>query len=258
MPTDYCTLDQVIGRVADEFAVPPVTALAGMLPNAEGSTDAEKAQISQLITECSRFIDTYVGGGGAIDIFAPATLSSRYIHGNGSSLLRLPFHTRGSIELDSIIAIPSEGQPTVYLETKNGDLFAVDAVGNQITKVISRSSGYAVAVSNDYWGTNSSCGGTTTSTLVEPFPILTRFEIAAIWGFETIPSDIEKDCLELVTRAWRSKDDGFSGVIESVNRDNSIIERSMPAPTKTNLDLWRLWYAADTVDYEDVPVVVIP
>lgn len=74
------------------------------------------------------------------------------------------------------------------------------------------------------------------------------FTVKARWGFVATPANVTEACLQLVTRWWRAKDEGFSGVVGSLGADRSIMERGFPPGVKTLLEPYVL---AEEVSDED-------
>lgn len=271
---DYCLLEHIVGRdavdavIADPMAVPPVLAqdaipaLSAAIPGGESLLDADRQQISRLITECSRLIDVYVSFGQSVDIFAVAAddPSIRIFRGEGSNSLRISPRIQGSIVS---VADGGGSSLTDYAESVSG-LIALDTNGNAqqtLSQVPIMSLNW---MARDYYGFACApvavCDDDSYQTDYRQsfaYSLGAAYKISARWGFVAIPADVEKSCIELVVFSWRSRDGGFRGIIESVEQDNSIVRLSMPDSVKNNLDKRQKWYADFYPPYEAPPVVVV-
>lgn len=184
--------------------------LAGYL--AEAPADDAVAFIAALITRSSRRIDAYVSDNQAEDIFAPSSMtpSDLTVYGSGLSYLETPPHVPGSVTT----VVAPDGYTVPDFTQRNQRLYRVESTD---TNVLSRHLVWRDRV---------------------PFVVTAR------WGMAAIPLPITEACLQLIVRTYRGRDEGFSGVIGNINKDNQIIERSMPAPVKEILEGYRRAYRA--------------
>lgn len=206
---DYCSLEQLVGRLAEGEA----GEMSGYLPQV--TSEEDKAALAELITRVSRRIDAYVTDGQAENFFAasPAGATEGTFYGDGCSYLWLPEFVPGSVsKLVGLRGVEIE----TFVEQPTG-LQLADADG-----VLTRGAVFGDGV---------------------PYKVTARF------GFAAIPADINEAALQLSVRTYRSKDEGFSGVIGAMRNDGAIIERAMPVAVKEILDVHRRKYRGRRIDF---------
>jgi hypothetical protein len=183
--------------------------IEGYLP--EASEERKQSLIAEVIARCSRRIDNYVTGGRETDYFAPAPPpSAKTVAGCGLSFLKLPAHLAGSV---SAVSVPDGYTVPDFIE-RNGKLYRVN---DSTEKRISRSG---------VW--------------LDGLP----YSVTARWGkYLETPEPIVEACLHLVVRTFRSRDEGFSGVIGNIQTSGQLIfERAFPVAVKEILDVYRREY----------------
>lgn len=145
----------------------------------------------------SRAADNYIQV--APGYFLPSTVSTtKRIYGTGASFLSLPLPIRGSV---TVVPAPGYTAPNFTLDE------------NRFVTLTEE--GYR-----------------------EPLIVWERiyYDITGLWGFAAIPPELKEACLQIGTRFWKGRDEGFSGVIGLIKQDGTIIERSIPAPARFLLD----------------------
>lgn len=170
------------------------------LPNAK--TDAQTdTDLTEILGAASRMIDRYCRV--ADNYFAPPVPaeSSKVVYGNGRSFLDLPATVYGSVTITA---------PAGFT-VPNFTIIEDRAI--TLTEENTRSP-YIV------WQAGI------------------PYTITGTWGMGEIPEDIREATLQTAVRWYRGKDEAFSGVIGGINKDNSIIERALPAPVRLILDNW--------------------
>lgn len=199
---EYCSIEDLVGREA----AGETPAKSGYLPQL--SADVDKVTLAEIITRVSRRIDAYVTDGRAENFFAPAAAeaSDLVVYGDGVSFLTLPEFKPGSV---SKLTGQSGAEITTFVERGNS-IHLTDGSGNLTRR--------------SYFGDGIA------------------YVVTARWGLAATPADIVEAALQLTVRTYRSKDEGFSGVIGGLRQDNSIIERAMPAAVKEVLDVHRRKY----------------
>ena len=63
-----------------------------------------------------------------------------------------------------------------------------------------------------------------------------RYVVTARWGWEEVLPEITELTLQSAVRAWRGRDEAFSGTRDNTHRDGSIIERGFPRMVEQTLD----------------------
>lgn len=169
--------------------------LAAKLPNVK--KDEEKAAILDVIKAASAFIDKTTGKSFAV---APAEAYVRRFRGDGSKILRIPAHVKGSVSVENVPLA------SYYESEINGWLYKISA--NTVT------------------GFDPSFDG---------FPCWTKnqlYNVAARWGFAAIPDDIKEAASQIVMRWWQTQ----QGTLGQVTPSGFVIERDVAPSTRSILD----------------------
>lgn len=161
---------------------------------------AAQPDLDLLREAVSRFCDGYIGVRAGF--FIPSVVpTTKRIYGTGASFLNLPAPLRGSV---TIVAAPGYDVPNFTLDDNRlVTLTEEDIRDPTIT-----------------WGR-------------------AYYDITGLWGYPAIPPELKEAVLQIVIRFYRGRDEGFSGVIGGIRTDNTIIERSLPAPARLILDTIR-------------------
>lgn len=178
-----------------------VNQLRRRIPKAANDADTEN-ELTEILGAVSRAIDHYCYVPE--NYFTPAAEDpeAKIIYGKGRSYLTLPHFLWGDV---TISAPAGSSVPN----------FRVD--GQRIITL-------------------------TDENTRSPYVIFTSglpYTVTGRWGFVETPEDIREAALQTGVRWWRGKDEAFSGVIGGINKDNTIVERDLPAPVRTILQNWR-------------------
>lgn len=241
---DYATVAQVLGD----------TDLEGYA--AKLSSPAESALVEDEITRASRIIDAYVTAGRETDYFgaSPAERTTRIFRGDNSDFLRVSRRVTGSI--NSATAQP-ENTNIVFAERFDG-IVRVDAEGftDNVNRILAQPTAASVRVRSDLdapsVGYYSNPYGYRSTDRQKAFLAGKAYRVSARFGFAATPDDINAACLQLTVRILRGRDEAFSGVIGSINRDGTLIDRGMPPLVKQILDIYKSDYEKTRVDWEAV------
>ncbi|MCP9496086.1 MAG: hypothetical protein MSG64_16685 [Pyrinomonadaceae bacterium MAG19_C2-C3] len=174
-------------------------------------SDADETALESIITRASRAIDAYCRRDAGEFAGTASEGTERVLYGTGAPRMDIPAYVPKSVSAVSGL----NDSPVMFREYRGG-LVTTDERGVWTPHVQFRKG--------------------------------VPYKVTARWGYEATPADITEACLQLATRWWRAKDEGFSGAIGAITTGGSIIERGFPPGVKTLLEPYVLIEREDEED----------
>lgn len=174
--------------------------LAAKLP--EIKREDEKTAISDVLAAASSFVDLETKRGSGFFAVSPADPTTRRFRGDGTRILRIPAHVKGSVTVESIPL------SALYESEQNGWLYKYDT--GQIESFMPQFDGYPV------WTKGA------------------LYNVAARWGFAVIPPEIVEAVSQITMRWWQTQ----KGTLGQITPTGFVIERDVPVSARTILNSW--------------------
>ena len=174
--------------------------LAAKLPAVK--KDEEKAAISAVLAAASNYVDKATGRAAGFYAVSPADPSTRRFRGDGSKVLRIPAHIKGTVSVENVPLA------AWYESEQNGWLYK-----------------YSTSESENFL------------PQFDGYPVWTKgglYNVAARWGFAATPADITEAVSQIALRWWQNQ----QGTLGQITPTGFVIERDVPPSAQAILDTW--------------------
>jgi hypothetical protein len=163
-------------------------------------TDEQRASAESLLEAISRAIDSKTRRHAGAFSPSPDTATALVVYGNNKSCLEIPAHIKGTVNT-TVTTIAGVAAP--HCVEHRGLLCIVDSLG--------------VMLRNARWR--------------EGVP----YTIQARWGYDSTPADIREACLLEAARRARLNSGDIAGMVTTITRDGSTLQRDDFPPAFNNL-----------------------
>lgn len=190
---------------------------------------SEDAIMGKLITRISRVIDDYCNRR----FYVPAGDQTRYFNGNGADELWLPVNVAEGSDLATVTSVAVRDDVASTSAWRTIPLTPID--GDRKGDLLFGPIGRRYAPARHLSFVSPVAGPDST------FPRgITTVRIIGKFGFETIPGPIAEATVQLVARAHKSRNAGFSDAIGVDEIGTVMVAKSLPYWAKQMLDPYRV------------------